>query len=182
MVEEQEVRGMVFRISCTEKEYRKAYRIVQWRMGVFRYWPLVVLFSLLSFVTGLLLLQTHTPFLWAALFFWGLAFVVLVGYILYGQLYIRKRICHYWHFHREFGPTKELSVHRRGFLLFTDSFRMPFDFIDCRWLVDRKDFYLLIENQKCFIVIPKRDVPPEKREVFEKFLRASYKNRNHLDG
>lgn len=181
MGEEQEVRNMVFHISCTEKEYKKAYRMVQWRMGVLRYWPVVVMFSLLSFVTGFYLLQMQTPFLWATLLFWGVAFLLLVGYIVYGQLYIKKRIRHYWHFYREFGPTKELSLHQRGFLLFTDSFRMPFDFVDCRWLIDRKDFYLLIENEKCFLLIPKRDVPPEKRETFQKFLHEAYKNRYRLD-
>ena len=179
---EQEIMNMAFDISCTEQEYRKAYRIVQWRTGVLCFWPLAVLFSAFSFATGWMLRHTQTPFPWTILLFWGLGFAVPVGYLIYGRLYTRKRIWHYWHFYQKNGAVKKFCVYSDSFLLMTDSFRMKFYIADCRCMVERRDFYLLIENPKCFVVIPKRDVPPEKAEAFRAFLYEAFKNRHRVMG
>ena len=165
---------------CTKEEYRKAYWCVMLRVGVLQFWPIVLLTSVILLLCDIqaVFLQTialTSPF---SILLLTLVPVLPAGYFLYGISYVRARINHYWRLYRHFGENAVVSTYRGGIVVSSPAFHVQIPFVDCRMLVEKKTFFLIIQSRKSFFIIPKRHIAPEKYARFSKFLRHAFMRRN----
>lgn len=171
---------MSFTFSCTQKEYYQAYRTMQMRIGFLRYWPLIAGISVLIILCeAQSLLLRDKPLLSAELLvFIALAVIVNATYFIDGFVRMHRRIRHHWHVYQRLGQDKNVNTCSSGLVVTTDAFRTMLPFSDCRVLIERKSYFLLIQNPQFFVVMPKRDIPAASLEDFTKFLRHGFSTRH----
>lgn len=164
-----------FSVSCTAEEHEKAWFTVQYRCGVLQFWWLVFLISLLFIAAAAyMLLAKQTTDLFGMIFlFCGMAIGLPIVYFSIVIPHVNKRRRHYLEKYMAIGE-RTLSVFSHSISVSSQIVSTDLPFSDCRYFLEKKDFFLLIKHRRSYLIIPKRDVPEnEMQELKTRLKRGS---------
>ncbi len=161
-----------FSVSCTAKEHEKAWFTVQYRCGVLQFWWLVFLVSLLLIASAACMLFTKqtTDLFWTAIAFCGAAIALPFVYFSIVIPHVNKRRRHYLEKYMAIGE-RTLSVFSHSISITSQMVSTDIPFSDCKYFLEKKDFFLLIQNRRGYLIIPKRDVPEKEMKELKKRLK-----------
>jgi len=157
-------------VQCTEKEHEEAWFIVQYRCGILRFWPLVFVAALLFVAAASYAFHVKKAYELLAAGFCILSVTLPVVYFWYSILYVNKRRRHYLQKYMSVGERK-LLVFEHSVSIKSDCVSTDIPFEDCVYLVEKKTYFLLIQNRRGYLIIPKRDVPCGEMDVLRKRLK-----------
>ncbi len=160
-----------FTVACTEQEHKKAWFTVQFRCGILQFWWIVFLVSLLFLSSAYMLFSKQAMDLLLV----GIAFCVLaiglpVVYFTIAILNVKKRRRHYLDKYMAIGE-RTLTVFSHSISITSKMVSTDIPFSDCIFFIEKKDFFILVQSRRGYLIIPKRDVPINEMDELKKRLK-----------
>ncbi len=158
--------------NCTPQEHEKAWFTVQYRCGILRFWPFVFLASLLLIgnVAYMLLTKHIETKFWSVILFSCMAIAIPLVYFSMVIPYVNKRRHYYLEKYMTIGE-RTLTVFSHSISIGSKIVSSDIPFSDCKFFLDKKDYLLLIQNRRSYLIIPKRDVPEKEMQELKKRLK-----------
>lgn len=168
-----------FTVSCTEKEHEKAWFAVQFACGILRFWPLIFLFSLFLYTAAVYAVMIKGEPITNPLvvILCICAICIPIVYFIPCILRVNKRRRYYNRKYLSVGE-KELTVFGHSVAVKSKLVSSDMPFRNCKRLIRRKDFYVLVQTRRTYLIIPKRQIPVgEEKELKErlKLCSAAYR-------
>lgn len=164
-----------FAVNCTPKEHEKAWFTVQYRSGILKFWLLVFLSSLffIGAAAYTLLHKKAEDLFWLATAFCLLSIVLPIVYFTFVILRVNQRRHYYQQKYMAIGE-RMITVFSHSVSVTSEILSTDIPFSDCQYLVEKKEYYIVIQDRRSYLVIPKRDIPEGKeKEVKRRLKRAS---------
>lgn len=161
-----------FSVNCTPAQHEKAWFCVQYRCGVLQFWILVLLVSLLMIgaAAHTLLTKQTDDLLWLVILFFSATIVLPIVYFSKVIPHVNKRRRYYLQKYMAIGQ-REVTVFSHSISVTSQLVSTDIPFSDCKFFLDKKDFFLLIQNRRGYLIIPKADVPQGEMQELKKRLK-----------
>ena len=164
-----------FSVFCTPEEHQKAWFTVQFRCGLLQFWWIILLSSvvLLGVTVNILLTEQIKDMLVWLIVFASLSFLIPVVYFSIVIPHVNKRRRHYLEKYMSIGE-RELIVFSHSISVASKMVSTDIPFSDCIFFLEKKEYFILIQNRRGYLIIPKRDIPQgEEEEVRERLKHGS---------
>ncbi len=161
-----------FSVSCTAEEHEKAWFTVQYRCGVLQFWWVVFFLSLslIGAASYMLLFKQQTDLFLLAIAFCALSILLPIVYFPIVIPHVNKRRRHYLEKYMATGE-RTLTVFSHSISVSSKIVSTDIPFSDCKFFVEKKDFFLLIESRRSYLIIPKREIPEHEMKELKKRLK-----------
>ena len=161
-----------FITDCTPQQHEKAWFCVQYRCGILQFWPLIFLTSLFMIGVVVTALQTKATaeLLWLIVLFSSLAVALPFVYFLIVIPYVNQRRRYYLEKYMAVG-SREITVYSHSLSVKSQLVSTDIPFSDCKFLINKREFFVLVQNRRGYLIIPKNDVPQGQLKELKKRLK-----------